>query len=311
MDAAGRRWIAALVVVIALASSAGASRSPAFGVSLTSAPPRGGARYTIDVTGRESVPPDPRRADDPVLRQAIESALPPGDLAHASVVVRRLRDGRGVRIRAERELYAASTFKLAVLFALERAAARGEVDMDGRLVIHASEAAEDLGTLARLPLAADGSLPIRDAARAMIELSDNATAVAFLHRLGAANVNHELRAIGITGMDVNVPGLPTSAAALARVMEAVVQGEGVDAAARTEMRQYLLGQQTRSGIPAGLPATVPVGNKTGTWPGITHDVAFVDAPNGAYVIAVLTDEGWSWDRVAKISRAVYDVLSRD
>jgi beta-lactamase class A len=245
------------------------------------------------------------------LETAFERALTGDDLRHASVVAYRLRDGRGVSFGADHAYYAASTFKLAILYALERAGSRGEIDLDSPLTITAADAEEDLGTLGELPLAPDGSLPIREAARAMITLSDNSTAVALLHRLGGANVNAELRQLGISTFDVNTPDLPVDAADLARLMEAVVRGEGVGAPQRDEMRDFLLGQETRSGIPAGLPTRVSVGNKTGTWPGITHDVAFVEAPAGTYVVAILTDEGWNWERVARISRIVYGLLGGD
>ena len=66
---------------------------------------------------------------------------------------------------------------------------------------------------------------------------------------------------------------------------------------------------TRFGIPQLLPPPIAVGNKTGTWPSATHDVAFVDAPGGAYVIAVLSDRGWVWEPIARVSRAVYAVLT--
>ncbi len=72
----------------------------------------------------------------------------------------------------------------------------------------------------------------------------------------------------------------------------------------------LLRQETRLGVPRLLPTNVRVGNKTGTWPGATHDVAFVDAPTGLYVIAVLSDRGWDWDPIARVSRGVYEALTR-
>ncbi|MBK7724583.1 MAG: serine hydrolase [Dehalococcoidia bacterium] len=65
------------------------------------------------------------------------------------------------------------------------------------------------------------------------------------------------------------------------------------------MRDLLLAQTIRNGIPGALLGEVDsgllIGNKTGTWPGAQHDVAFVEAQSGAYVIAILTDgsyEGW-------------------
>ena len=71
----------------------------------------------------------------------------------------------------------------------------------------------------------------------------------------------------------------------------------------------LLDQRTRFGIPQGVPSGVPIGNKTGTWEGATHDVAFVDAPGGAYVIAILSDRGWEWSPLARVSKAVFEAMT--
>lgn len=322
MDAAARRWAAVFIIVLGLVASIGSARDPVLGAPDISFTARPSINFLIDTRGRPIATPAaagstrpgartavPGNPDDPALRAAIEAALPPGDLRHASVVVRRIYDGRGVDIDGGREFYAASTFKLAVVFALERAAARGEIDLDSYLDLTAEDAAEDLGTLGSVPRDADGRITIRAAATAAISLSDNATAVSLLHHLTGRQINDELRSIGAPDMDVNTTDLPTDARDLATLMEAIVRGDGMDAAGREAMRRSLLGQRTRNGIPAGLPPDITVGNKTGTWEGITHDVAFVDAPTGTYIIAILTDEGWNWERIRRISEAVYEVMA--
>lgn len=81
---------------------------------------------------------------------------------------------------------------------------------------------------------------------------------------------------------------------MAALLTALVEGTGASAAAAQEMRTLLEEQETRAGIPAGLPAGTAAWNKTVMWDGNTHDVAFVDAPGGMYVIAVLSDRGWVW-----------------
>jgi beta-lactamase class A len=109
---------------------------------------------------------------------------------------------------------------------------------------------------------------------------------------------------------VTTRDLPITAADMATLMEAIIRGHGVDPAWREDMVGLLLRQETRDGVPALLPEEARTGNKTGTWPNATHDVAFVDAPGGLYVIAILSDRGWEWDPIARVSRAVYDVLAR-
>lgn len=238
----------------------------------------------------------------------IEAALGPA-VDHYSVVVRRLHDGYGAALNPDREYYAASLYKLALLYEAERRRSLGLLDFDQGVEVTARDVAEDLGTLHALGVGVGDALPVREAVRAMVTLSDNTSAVMMLYLLGPDRVDATLRALGLRNTSVNTTDLPTTAADMALLMEAIVRGTAVDPAAREEMRALLLRQQTRTGIPRLLPPDVRVGNKTGTWPGATHDVAFVEAPTGTYVIAVLSDRGWDWEPIARLSRVVYDALT--
>lgn len=248
-------------------------------------------------------------AEDSRLQAAILDELGP-NASRYGVVVRRLSDGLGATVNPGRVFYAASTFKLAVLYEAERRRSLGELDFSATLELTPEDLDEDLGTLADLPLGPDGTLTIAGALEAMIVHSDNASAVALMHLLGAGAIDETLASLGLRHTSVNTRELPTTAADMALLMEAIARGAGVDAVARAHMRELLLAQLTRTGIPAGLPVGVIAGNKTGTWENATHDVAFVEAPGGTYVIAVLSEAGWEWDPVARVSRAVYGVLSR-
>jgi beta-lactamase class A len=245
---------------------------------------------------------------DPDLEDALRDAIGPG-AGHVSVVVRRLADARGAAIEPGRVFYAASLFKLALLYEAARRIGEGTLGRGDRLYVDPGDAAQDLGTLADLPLAADGSLSVAEALEAMVVMSDNATAVAFMRLLGNAEVDATLAWLGLTQTSVNTEELPTTAADMALLMEALATGRGLTPEAAAEARSLLLQQKTRTGIPAGLPAGAPAGNKTGTWPGSTHDVAFVDAPRGLYVIAVLTDGDWDWEPIARVSAAAWGVLA--
>jgi len=244
---------------------------------------------------------------DPALQRAIEAAIG-ADAGHVSVVVRRLTDGRSAGVGGDRVFYAASTFKLAILYEAERQRSLGLLNLDDEIQFSADDLNEDLGTLRQVPFEADGGVTIRHALRAMITISDNTSAVALLHHLGGAAIDETLRQLGLTATSVNTTDLPTTAADMAILMEAISSGRGVSAEARADMRGLLLDQKTRFGIPEGLPVGIAVGNKTGTWEGATHDIAFVDVPGGTYVIAILSDKGWDWAPLVRLSRAIYAAL---
>ncbi|OAI39335.1 hypothetical protein AYO38_07920 [bacterium SCGC AG-212-C10] len=244
---------------------------------------------------------------DPRLHSAILDAVA-GAGGSTSVVVLRLGDGLAAEVDGDGQYYAASLFKLAILYEAERRISLGEFSLDSPVLYTAEAFAEDLGTVGSLSFSDDGTIPLGDALAAMVEISDNSSAIAIVRMLGPGTVDETMRSLGLEVTSVNTTELPTTARDMARLMQAIVNGEGVTETQRQHMRQLLLGQHTRDGIPAGLPEGIVSGNKTGTWDGATHDVAFVDAPGGEYVIAVLTDRGWDWPTIANVSAAVYGVL---
>jgi beta-lactamase class A len=76
------------------------------------------------------------------------------------------------------------------------------------------------------------------------------------------------------------------------------------------MIDIMLGQTDRDTIPRGLPAGIPVANKTGELSRSRSDVAIVDPfGDSPYVIAVYTNEldspGEAYDGIARISRVIY------
>jgi beta-lactamase class A len=222
-----------------------------------------------------------------------------------SVVVTRVDDGLHAEVHPDELFYAASLFKLAVLYEAERQRSNGELDFATTIY---PDFSEDLGTSGELPLGEDGSIAIADALYYMITVSDNASAVGLMRFLGSGRIDETLRALGIVNTSVNTEELPATASDMARLMLAIVTGEGVDSEARGHMRELLMAQSHRFGVPASVPAGITVGNKTGTWDGALHDVAFVETRFGTYVIAVLTDGSLGWEGVAEWSLRVFEVL---
>jgi beta-lactamase class A len=221
----------------------------------------------------------------------------------------RLDDAAVAAVDPDTQWYAASLFKLAVLYEIERQIDAGVITRDEHLFLTADDYAEDLGTAGALPVAEDGSLSVAEALDAMVTLSDNTTAVALGHLAGTANIDATLVELGLVATSVNTEELPTTASDMALLMEAIAIGRGLSDDAANEARALLLQQRTRFGIPAGLPDGVTVGNKTGTWPGDTHDVAFVLTPLSMYIVAILTDRDWGWDTISEVSAAIYEAMT--
>ncbi len=246
--------------------------------------------------------------EDGELREAIEAAL--GDRKDDySVVVVRPSDGRAALVDSDRVFYAASLFKLAVLYEAGLRLSRGELTLDEHLEISEEDLAQDLGTMEYQERDDDGNLTIRNALEAMVTVSDNSTAVGLLHLFGSGAIDETLRGLGIEATSVSTMELPTTARDMARIMDAIVAGEGLDPATHELLMGMLARQTLRSGIPDGVPDGVAVGNKTGRWTDITHDVAYVEAATGTYVIAVLSATERDWEGVATVSEAVYEAMA--
>ncbi len=318
-----RLRLIALLVVAALGAACGASPGPrlliepapsstaASAFRNSAAPPAstGAARNPTPPVARTTAVTKAEIHEDTALRAAVVRALG-ADADTAAVVVRRLTDGRWAAVNPDRVLYAASLYKLAVLYEAFRQRDAGLLSFDTVLPVSAKYIDEDLGTFARVPRAGNGGVTAGDAVAAMVTLSDNTSATLLLDVLGHRVIDRTMVSLGLRDSSVNTVELPVSARDMARLMEAIVRGEGLRPAAAHEMTALLLAQETRDGIPRGIPAGVAVGNKTGTWPGATHDVAVVFAPSGAFVLTVLTQASWGWEPIARVAAAVYEELER-
>jgi beta-lactamase class A len=257
------------------------------------------------------IPGLPEAVGDPALLATIEEAVGDDD-EHIAISVKRVSDGRAASFNGAFQFYAASTFKLAVLYEAELRHFRGELKYDDTIFMSEEDAAEDLGTSGSLEFEEDGSIMIQNLLEAMITVSDNSSAVALMHEFGSGNIDRTIRDLGLETMTLNQVELWTTADDLARLMEAIYVGEGVGVEERDHMRELLLGQSIRAGIPAAVSEPgVLIGNKTGTWPGAQHDVAFVEAQTGAYVISILTDGSFEgWQALHRVARDVHEKFSQ-
>ncbi len=247
-----------------------------------------------------------------LLDRIQEAAGEGGD--HISVSVKRLADGVSASYEGDIQYYAASTFKLAVLYEAAVRLSDGRISLDDRLFMTDADAAEDLGTSGYLLFEDDGSITVRNLLEPMIEVSDNSSAVTLMHAFGSSTIDETLRSLGIGTMTVNHEELWTTADDLARLMEAIYNGERMTPEVRDFARGLLLAQTVRGGIPEALSDAIAgglkVGNKTGTWEGAQHDVAFVEASSGTYVIAVLTDGSYEgWEAMHRVAQTVHQTLA--
>ncbi len=225
-----------------------------------------------------------------------------------AVVVKNLADGRGALLAPDRKLYAASLFKVWVMLEAYHQESAGLLDFQESYVVsdyYGGEFGLNPGELAVCE-----RVTLGEALAAMIGVSDNVAANMLLDRVGSGNVNAMLSGLGLAVSGVPVDGsLPTTAAEMALLLEAIARRSAIGEEASEEMLALLQTQGIDDRLPALLPAGTAVAHKTGNWASATHDAGIVFSPEATYVIVVLTDFGFDEDGatpIARLSRAVYD-----
>lgn len=253
--------------------------------------------------GRSGRPPATTQVIDPGLQQIVQSVLRSAS-GRYSVVVHSLVDGRRASVNADREIEAASIYKLFVMYEVFRQERQGRFSFETVLTVTARAAAESLG----LPTPAAGDeLTVRAALERMIQVSDNTCAVLLGDLVGWARMREALREIGIRDTEF-WPELTTTAEDVDRLLTLIGAGQAVDRAASAEMLDILLGQRWNDRLPQGLPDGIRIGHKTGELPGILHDAGIVVAPFGRYTIVVLS-EGGNRATFIELARQVHAYLA--
>ena len=240
--------------------------------------------------------------------------------------------------QASRVFHAASTIKLAILFALFRAAETGRLRLTDRLHVRNRFRSQGDGLPFFLQSDRDGdpdlykltgrTATLQELAETMIVRSSNLATNLLLDHLEVAFVTEILAAAGLEALRC-VRGVEDEAA-FARGMNNLVTADGLleffrrvhearalTAESREKMFDILFQQRFNGMLPAGIPesAKAQVAHKTGEISTVTHDAGMVFLPGRApYVLVVLTEYAASGTAsarnktVAAVSAAVYESL---
>ncbi|MBM4435261.1 MAG: serine hydrolase [Chloroflexi bacterium] len=207
---------------------------------------------------------------------------------------------------ADREVIAASLYKLAILTAVEEQVERGLLRYSDTIVIEPWD------------ITADGSfevpgteLTVDEALEAMITLSDNGTAVHLWRALGGSAVNALLERSGVRGFHVATSiddDNHVTAGAVAQWFGKVQKGELVSRAASQRMLARLGRQHIGDRIPAQLPEGTRVAHKTGNLPGLVHDAGIIFTPRAQRIVVAMTweaDDAAAREFIAHVASTVY------
>jgi beta-lactamase class A len=209
-------------------------------------------------------------------------------------------DGRLVLHRADERFPFCSTFKMmlsAAILSREPALLKKRIKYDKRdLVPYSPVTSKHV---------ADG-MTVAELCEATLQISDNAAANLLMKQIGGpAAVTAFARSIGDTefrqerwetALNTALPGDvrdTTTPLAMAKSLQKLVLGEALPAAARKQLKDWMLGNTTgATRIRAGVPAGWPVADKTGSGDyGTVNDIAVIWPPGKApIVLAVYTTQ---------------------
>ena len=251
--------------------------------------------------------------------------------AHASsmaVAIADLETGAEFHYHADRWFHAASTIKVAILVGVFGAIFRGELLPQSRVHVRNRFLSAYDGTPYRVRLDRDANpdvhrevgrtLRVSELADAMITTSSNLATNLLLDLVGLDVLQRTIESFGLDGIDLRrgvedekafEHGINNRVTAngLVGLLRLIGEERAFNPELSRRMLDILLGQQFKSGIPAGLPRGAKVAHKTGEISTIAHDAGLVYLPDRKpYALAVLTEwEPSATGRSATIAAASY------
>ncbi len=235
---------------------------------------------------------------------------------------------------ADEPFHAASTMKLAVLLAVYRQMARGELTLDAPVHVRNKFRSVVGDGAFMLDVDREGdpelyrnmgrTMTVQQLAYQMITTSSNFATNLLVDVVGVPTIQTTLAELGIDGVKV-VRGVEdqaafeaginneVTAAGLLRLLRLIAEGKAYSAEASQDMLRIMHDQRFNSGIPAGLPEAARVAHKTGNIATVHHDAGIVYLENRKpYVLVILTQfasESPRGTAVADLSRDIYSCLA--
>ena len=277
-----------------------------------------------------------RRTESALTRQ-IESIGADAGARRVAVAVYDYEVGRRYDYSGDTWFHAASTIKVPALVGVFAAIDAGALSLDSRVHVRNRFLSVADGTAFRVERTRDAAgdvhaligktMRVRELARHMIVTSSNLATNLLVDLVGVEFLQETIERLVPEGIELH-RGVEDEAAfaadinnrvtanGLVRILRAIEEN-CLSRESSRQMLDILHEQEFRGGIPAGLPDTARVANKTGEISTMAHDAGLVYLPERQpYAVAILTEWDPSAtagrrDALAALSRAVYQHLVSD
>lgn len=227
-----------------------------------------------------------------------------------SIYVIDLTSGESVGINETRVYIAASINKIPILASLYYEAQRGNVDLDERITVQATDI-QDYGTGIIRNEGPGGVYSLKTLAELMMQKSDNTAAYILSNKLDQNHIQELLGSWSLT--QTNMAENKTSNRDIGILLRKMYLGQIANQSLTSEMFGFMTDSDFETRLPAKLPKSVKIYHKIGTEIGALHDVGIVEIPNAPYYIGVFTGdinaEAKAETEIAQISKVTYDFMT--
>jgi beta-lactamase class A len=255
---------------------------------------------------------------------ALQTAIAAAEAAGCTLGVTAIApDGTRFAHNGTRRFVAASTMKIPIMVELFRRIDQGRDSLDHLHVLREEDKATGGGVVKELH--AGITFTVRDLCYLMMAISDNSTTNILIDRVGMAETNALMKALGMQGsvLGRKVRGRPpvegeTENWAIpdeyAALIAAILGNTAASPTSCAAMVQMLEKQTNDRRIARHLPrgeARPRWGTKTGSLPGVVNDVGFIMAPTGPLVLSIyceIPDPNAGEAVIGDIARAALSAL---
>jgi beta-lactamase class A len=244
------------------------------------------APASVSATGAADAPVNVPEPQAPLLDGLLDG-LAPGDGSAYGLVLEDLGSGARASLNDDQTFPSASLYKLGVAWLALREVDAGTLSLDAPLAI------EDDDTVEPEPAGGfkAGDVPsVRDALEAMLSVSSNAAAHAFLRTLGRATLNQEMDRIGLA--QTRVPDdtdseAVTTAGDIARLLRLISTSPELSVDAKSLLAEGMANISPPDALRDTLPDSVGILDKTGNLSDSSNVGALLETPRGTAIVVVV------------------------
>jgi beta-lactamase class A len=237
--------------------------------------------------------------------------LAPGDGSAYGLVLEDLGSGARTSVNDGQTFPSASLYKLGVAWLALREVDAGTLNLDEPLAI------EDEDTVEPEPYGGykSGDAPtVREALGAMLSVSSNAAAHAFLRVLGRASLNEELDRIGLT--QTRVPDdsdseAVTTAGDVARLLRLISTSPELSVESKEVLAAGMANVSPPDSLRETLPDSVGIFDKTGNLTDSSNVGALLETPRGTAIVVVVdtgVNPGEARAVIAQLGQIAYQAV---